>query len=68
MSTDYYLICRVHKEKTESFVASASGFYGEKLWADDDVRKMMKEFLFKHENCHIAFVSEHSLEHEGLDE
>ncbi len=54
MSTDYDLLCTKCKKHLHT-VASASGFYGEKLWRDDAALDLLGAFLFAHAGHPLVF-------------
>lgn len=62
MSTDYDLKCRTCNTQVE-LLASASAFYGQKLWQDADKLKELGEFLFAHAGHELIFIDEHHPEH-----
>ena len=61
MSTDYDLMCTKCKKRIET-VASASGFYGEKLWHDPEKLKALELFLFQHAGHPLVFDDMQRLE------
>jgi len=62
MSTDYRIACFTCREECPALFASASGFYGFKVWDhDENTRKWFghKEAVGKHEHHDLRIVSEH---------
>lgn len=61
MSTDYRLVCFTCKSEAPAPIASASGFYGYKVWDwDDEMRKWLGhgEAVGHHEGHDLRIVHE----------
>lgn len=61
MSTDYRMVCYTCKTEAPEAFASASGFYGYKVWASSANAKWLGhgEAVGHHEGHDLRIVSEH---------